>query len=144
MQTWCNWQHRGLVRSRYGFNPHRLIQMCWCGSTAEQLSCKQSVAGSTPVTSPRMRSRKCAVSDRGVTDKHGGLPTLWYEFKSRRSLQCECGVRANIRVCQSLDTSSSLVIRSRSPVAQRWSICLTNRGLRVQILPGLPTCGSVA
>lgn len=54
MQTWCNWQHRGLVRSRYGFNPHRLIQMCWCSSTAEQLFCKQSVAGSTPVTSPRM------------------------------------------------------------------------------------------
>ena len=42
---------------------------------------------------------------------------------------CECGVRANTGVCQSPDASSTLAVRSRSPVAQRWSICLTNRGL---------------
>ncbi len=53
--------------------------------SAEQSPCKRKVAGSNPVTSPRMRSRKCAVSDRGVTDKRDEIPTLWYEFESRRA-----------------------------------------------------------
>ncbi len=38
MQTWCNWQHRSLVRSRYGFKPHRLIQMCWCSSVGRAIA----------------------------------------------------------------------------------------------------------
>ncbi len=29
------------------------VTQCWCGSTVEQLFCKQSVAGSNPVTSSR-------------------------------------------------------------------------------------------
>ena len=79
MQTWCNWQHRGEGSLPIWFNPHRLIQMCWCGSTAEQLSCEQSVAGSTPVTSSRMRM--------WCSGKHPWLPTRRYEFESRLSLQ---------------------------------------------------------
>ena len=66
-------------RSRYGFNPHRLIQMCWCSSTAEQSPCKRKVAGSNPVTSPRMRM--------WCSGKHPWLPTRRHEFESRLSLQ---------------------------------------------------------
>ena len=53
------------------------VTKCWCGSTVEQLSCKQSVAGSTPVTSPRMRS--------WCSGKHPWLPTRRHEFESRRA-----------------------------------------------------------
>lgn len=126
-----------VVAQKSDYNFYFQIHKCWC-SSMWQSNRLVSDGLQVQLLSP---APECDRTVKAASES--SILTVRVQISSIAPIM-RMWCKGNTEVCQASDTSSNLVVRSRSPVAQWWSNCPTNRGLQVQILSGLLIHGSVA